>query len=229
MLGGAALEGSLAALPVALPGDAKGWWTAYFRNPMPEMEDQLHRLSVLAAHSAQTLAFLARLDASQQAAMTDSLTGLNNRRYLRDQLDRELARAVRARYPVSLIVFDLDNFKEINDTYGHSAGDEALKHVASVLKQPTRRSSTICRYGGDEFCIVVPECGAEEAQLVADRLRSEIESSPLRFGEERIQLRLSGGIATQFPDSPIDTDLFALADRELIKAKKQGKGRIITR
>ena len=158
--------------------------------------------------------------------MTDVLTGLNNRRYLLDQLERELARAVRAGYPVSLIIFDLDDFKQINDTFGHLAGDQALRHVADVLRQPLRRSSTICRYGGDEFCVVVPECGAEEAGRVAARLRAEVEAAHLHLPSGTIQLHLSGGVATQYPDSPPDIDLFSLADRELIKAKREGKGRI---
>ena len=228
VLGGKLLEGSLVAVPIHLPGDMKGWWTAYSRNPSAQMEDQLHRLSVLAAHTSQTLAFLSRLEATQEQALTDSLTGLHNRRYLLEQLERELARSVRSRYPVSLIIFDLDNFKQINDTYGHLAGDEALKHVATVMSHPLRRSSTICRFGGDEFCIVVPECAADEAQLVAERLKAEIEEEPLKLeGVGDLNLRISGGIATQYPDAPPDTDLFELADRELIRAKRQGKSQIV--
>jgi two-component system, cell cycle response regulator len=206
----------------------KGWWTAYSRNPSAQMDDQLHRLSVLSAHTAQTLAFMAELEATQEQALTDSLTGLHNRRFLLEQLERELARSVRSHYPVSLIIFDLDNFKHINDTYGHLAGDQALRQVATTLQQPLRRSSTICRFGGDEFCIVVPECAADEAQLVAERLKFEIEEEPVVIeGVGSVNLRISGGVATQYPDSPPDTDLFELADRELIRAKRQGKSQIV--
>ena len=224
--GDAGLEGALASIPVKLPGEARGWWTVYYQRPVANMEDHLHRLSVLAAHTAQTLTFMTRLEATQQAAMTDSLTGLHNRRYLRDQLERELSRAVRGRYPVSLIILDIDNFKQINDTHGHVAGDEALKHVADVLRLPLRRSSTICRYGGDEFCVVVPESGKAEAERVAQRLSSELQQSPLVFNGLQIPLRISGGVATQEADAPPGTDLFALADRELIRAKREGKDRI---
>jgi diguanylate cyclase (GGDEF)-like protein len=228
VLGGKNLEGSLVAVPIHLPGELRGWWTAYFREPMVQMEDQLHRLSVLSAHTGQTLAFLSRLEATQEQALTDALTGLHNRRYLLEQLERELARSVRGRYPVSLIIFDIDNFKDINDTYGHLAGDEALKHVATALLQPLRRSSTICRYGGDEFCIVVPECAADEARLVAERLKAQIEETPLVIEDiGSIALRISGGVATQYPDPPPETDLFELADRELIRAKRQGKSQIV--
>jgi diguanylate cyclase (GGDEF)-like protein len=228
VLGGRNLEGSLVAVPIHLPGELKGWWTAYFREPMMQMEDQLHRLSVLSAHTAQTLVFMSRLEATQEQALTDALTGLHNRRYLLEQLERELARSVRGRYPVSLIIFDIDNFKDINDSYGHLAGDEALKHVAKALLEPLRRSSTICRFGGDEFCIVVPECAGDEARLVAERLKAQIEETPLVIeGAGTVQLRISGGVATQYPDPPPEADLFELADRELIRAKRQGKSQIV--
>jgi diguanylate cyclase (GGDEF)-like protein len=228
VLEGQLLEGAMAAVPIKLLGDGQGWWTVYYRRPMAEMEDELHRLSVLAAHTSATMGFLERLEASQEQALTDSLTGLHNRRYLLEQLERELARSVRSRYPVSLIIFDVDDFKQINDAHGHLAGDQALKHVATVLHSPLRRSSTICRFGGDEFCILVPECGPEEAQLVAERLKSEIEARPLVLdGVGSVQLRVSGGVATQTPESPPETDLFELADLELIRAKRQGKNQIV--
>ncbi len=227
VLGDRPLRGSLVAVPVKLPDGVRGWWTAYFKNPMTEMEDQIHRLSVLAAHTAQTLSFLSRLGASQEQALTDPLTGLHNRRFLVEELEREVARSSRNKSPVSLILLDIDNFKHVNDTYGHVAGDQALKHVATVMTHPLRRSSLICRYGGDEFCIVVPECAAEEAQLVALRLKSEIENQPLHLdGVGDIQLSISGGVATQDPESPVDQDLFEVADQELMRAKRQGKGRI---
>ncbi|MGB2938755.1 MAG: GGDEF domain-containing protein [Candidatus Dormiibacterota bacterium] len=227
VLNGKALPGSLVSVPIKLPDDWSGWWTAYFSSPTPEMEDQIHRLSVLAAHTAQTLSFLAKLEATQEQALTDPLTGLRNRRFLVDELDREVARSSRSRSPVSLILLDIDNFKDVNDNYGHVVGDKALKHVASVMSQPLRRSSVICRYGGDEFCIVVPECGAEEAQLVAQRIKQEIENQPLFVeGVGPVQLFVSGGVATEDPEAPLEQDLFEVADQELIRAKRQGKGRI---
>jgi diguanylate cyclase (GGDEF)-like protein len=228
VLKGKPLEGALAAVPIKLLGGGQGWWTAYYERPMAQMEDELHRMSVLAAHTASSLGFMERLEASQEQALTDSLTGLHNRRYLLEQLERELARSVRSHYPVSLIIFDLDDFKHINDAHGHLAGDQALKHVATRLHNPLRRSSIACRFGGDEFCILVPECTADEALLVAERLKSEIEAQPLALeGVGSIQVRVSGGVATQTPDSPPEIDLFELADRELIKAKRQGKNQIV--
>jgi diguanylate cyclase (GGDEF)-like protein len=229
VLGGQNLEGSLVAMPVK-PSDPEvmWWWAAYFRHPSPDMEDRLHRLSVLAAHSLSTVNFLSRLEASQEAAMTDPITGLYNRRFLHEQLERELARATRARYPVSLLIFDIDNFKLINDTHGHPVGDEAVKHVARVLAGPLRRSSTICRYGGDEFCIIVPECDQKEAVRVAERLRQCVEETPLELpGQAPVRLQVSGGVATQQAETPAAVDLVELADRELIRAKREGKGRIV--
>ena len=228
VLDGHELEGSLVAVPVKMPGDWRGWWTAYYRRPMAQMEDELHRLSVLAAHSTQTLTFVSQLEASEEAAMTDSLTRLGNRRFLHEQLERELARSSRGRYPVSMIILDLDDFKGINDTYGHRAGDDALKLVAEALRQPLRRSNTICRYGGDEFCVVIPECTTEEAMGVAARLLEEVEKVGLDVGDNRtIHLRISAGIATQDPADPGTEDLFEMADQALINAKREGKDRVL--
>jgi diguanylate cyclase (GGDEF)-like protein len=227
VLAGTALEGALVSVPVKLPGNWRGWWTAYYRKPMASMEDQLHRLSVLAAHSTQTLTFVAQLEASQEAALTDALTRLGNRRFLHEQLEREIARSHRSRYPVSMVILDIDDFKSINDTYGHREGDEALKVVADALRVPLRRSSTVCRYGGDEFCVIIPECSPEEALGVARRLREEVAQRPLTIaGMGQVTLRISAGVATQDPAAPATADLFELADQALIQAKRAGKDRV---
>jgi diguanylate cyclase (GGDEF)-like protein len=227
VLGGGDLEGALVAVPVKLPGSWRGWWTAYYRRPRVQMEDEVHRISVLAAHSAQTLTFVAQLEASQEAAMTDALTRLGNRRFLRDQLDRELARSHRGRYAVSMVILDIDDFKKINDSHGHKVGDHALQLVADALREPLRRSSTVCRYGGDEFCVIIPECSPEEALGVAARLREEIQGRTLHVpGPGAVQIQVSAGVATQHPDQPAAVDLFELADRALMQAKREGKNRV---
>ena len=227
VLGGGDLEGALVAVPVKLPGHWRGWWTAYYRQPQAQLEDEVHRLSVLAAHSAQTLSFVAELEASQEAAMTDALTGLGNRRFLHEQLEREVSRSHRSRYPVSMVMLDIDDFKQINDNHGHRVGDMALQLVGDALRVPLRRSSTVCRYGGDEFCVIIPECSPEEALGVAGRLREEIEQRQLEVpGLESRTLRVSVGVATQHPDEPAAVDLFEMADRALMQAKRHGKSRV---
>ena len=228
VLDGHELEGSLVAVPVKMPGDWRGWWTAYYRRPTAQMEDQLHRLSVLAAHSTQTLTFVSQLETSEAAAMTDSLTRLGNRRFLYEQLERELARSSRGRYPVSMVILDIDDFKRINDEHGHRVGDEALKLVAEALRQPLRRSNTICRYGGDEFCVVIPECTTEEALGVATRLREEVAKVGLDVGGgAMVHLRMSAGVATHDPAQPATADLFEMADEALLSAKRAGKDRVL--
>ena len=227
VLAGAYLGGALVAVPVKLPGEWRGWWTAYYRETQPQLEDQLHQLSVLAAHSTQTLTFVAQLEESREAALTDALTGLGNRRFLHEQLERELARSARGGYPVSMVIIDLDDFKMVNDTYGHRAGDAALRTVAEAMRYPLRRSSTVCRYGGDEFCVLVPECTPEEAMGVANRLKEEVEQSLLEVpGVGRIRLRASAGIATHDPSDAGGSDLFELADQALMRAKRAGKSRV---
>lgn len=227
VLGGFDLEGALVAVPVKVPGNWRGWWTAYFRRPRVQIEDDVHRLSVLAAYSAQTLTFVAQLEASQEAALTDALTRLGNRRFLLDQLERELSRSNRGRYPVSMVILDVDDFKKINDTHGHRVGDHALVLVADALREPLRRSSTVCRYGGDEFCVIIPECSLDEAIGVAARLREEIRGRALHVpGLGAVEIQVSVGVATQHPDQPVSLDLFELADRALMQAKREGKNRV---
>ena len=227
VLGGADLPGALVAMPVKLPGSWRGWWTAYYREPSGRVEEHLHNLSVLAAHSTQTLTFVAQLEESREAAMTDPLTGLGNRRFLHEQLEREMARSLRSRYPVSMVILDIDDFKLVNDTFGHRAGDLVLRSVADALRFPLRRSSTVCRYGGDEFCVIIPECTPEEALGVAARLKLEVERSLQAVpGVGRVRLRASAGVATHEPDEPAATDLFEVADQALLRAKRQGKDRV---
>ncbi|MFN2463807.1 MAG: diguanylate cyclase [Candidatus Dormibacteria bacterium] len=228
VLDGQDFEGSLVAVPVKVPGDGQGWWTAYYRLPMTQMEDQLHRLTVLAAHSSQTLAFASQLEASESAALTDALTQLGNRRFLSGQLERELARSARGRYPVSMIMLDIDDFKAINDTYGHRAGDDALRAVAGALLQPLRRSNTVCRYGGDEFCVLIPECSTDEALGVARRLLQEVEGTEVRSGSgDFFTIHVSAGVGTFEPDDPGSHDLFEMADRALLGAKRSGKNQVL--
>jgi diguanylate cyclase (GGDEF)-like protein len=227
VLRGERLEGSLAALPIKLPEQWLGWWTVYYQKPAPEMEDQLHRLSMLSAYTAQTLVFLTRLEASQEAALNDTLTGLHNRRFLDEQLSRELSRSIRGRYPVALLIFDVDDLKVINDRHGPVAGDEILKHVARVLGEPLRRSSLLCRFGGDEFGVLVPECGRQHAEAVARRLVERVAQQPLVLEEVGLlRLTISAGVATHYPDVPTQGDLYEVAHSQLLRSKREGKNRV---
>jgi diguanylate cyclase (GGDEF)-like protein len=172
---------------------------------------------------------LERLNASlRDIADRDGLTNLYNHRFFRDALDREAARGDRHHRPFSVIMMDVDHFKRFNDSFGHLAGDEALKMVANVLRANCRASSVAARYGGEEFVILVPEIDKDPAIIVADRIRTEISRSAVvdpRTGTAR-QITVSLGVAT-FPRDGQDGDiLLELADKALYAAKLAGRDRV---
>lgn len=162
----------------------------------------------------------------QEQVIQDPLTGINNRRYLDETLPRELALARREGYPVAVIMIDLDHFKKVNDTYGHAAGDEVLKSLAALLKHSARESDLICRYGGEEFVVVMPRMSAERALQRIDLWRAQLAELRVRYGERDIQITLSAGVAG-FPAHGDDMDtLLAHADEMLYRSKSEGRNRV---
>ena len=153
----------------------------------------------------------------EQLSTTDALTGLHNYRHLQDILPREIERAERQHRELSLIMADIDSFKGWNDLRGHLTGDEVLKKVADIMREDLRSFDTLCRYGGDEFCIVLQETGLQTAFEIAERLRKKVENNP--------GLTISLGVSC-FP-SPSRTleELLAQADTALYSAKIHGRNR----
>ena len=164
---------------------------------------------------------------AQAMATIDSLTGLFNKRYFNDILDREFKGAMRYQTPVSLIMMDLDNFKVINDMYGHQAGDAVIKEISDRLAKSLRDIDVPARYGGDELAIILPETGAEQAFFVAKRLKRLIEQNPIKHRGNSINVTASIGISS-CPNSSIKTveDMISEADKALYDAKKSGRNRI---
>lgn len=160
---------------------------------------------------------------TQQMALTDGLTGCFNRRSFEMQLERDLHMATRMKLPLSLIMLDLDHFKSVNDTYGHDAGDLALRVIADALRQELRAVDTAARYGGEEFAVILPQAGLEGALSVAERLRARIESVEIpKVG----RISASLGVAS-FPTHASSRDaLVTIADRALYQAKHEGRNRI---
>lgn len=161
----------------------------------------------------------------QQLALTDGLTGCLNRRSFEMQLERDLHLATRMRQPVSLIMLDIDHFKRVNDTYGHDAGDAALRFLADVLRDELRGVDTAARYGGEEFAVILPQAGLEGALIVAERLRSRLETTEVPgIGH----ITASFGLAT-FPLHANSRDqLVGAADCALYESKHAGRNRIYT-
>jgi diguanylate cyclase (GGDEF)-like protein/PAS domain S-box-containing protein len=161
----------------------------------------------------------------KEQVIRDPLTGLHNRRFLDETLSRELARAKREGYPVSLLMIDVDHFKLINDTYGHPAGDEILKALASLLRASCREGDIACRYGGEEFVALLPRAPAEVAHERAEQWREAFAALATRHGEFEIRATFSVGIAS-FPQHAYDPDnLLARADAALYAAKQAGRNR----
>jgi len=165
-----------------------------------------------------------RFREARQLADLDALTGLHNRRYFHETLARECSRAHRYERKLSLIIFDLDDFKEINDRIGHLAGDTVLAEAAERVRDVVRTADIACRVGGDEFAVILPESSLEDADQLYRRIQNAISSRPLGQGGK---LFLSAGVAElRAEDDPVA--FFQRADDALYRAKEAGKGRVVS-
>ncbi len=174
------------------------------------------------------LAEIQRLqDNLRQQAIRDSLTGLFNRRYLEETLERELSRASRKKYPLSLLMLDIDHFKKVNDTFGHAAGDDVLQLLGNHLLLDTRKLDIACRFGGEEFVLVLAETDADAALKRAEEWRTAIEKMNVVYAANTIHITASIGIAV-FPQHAANMkDLLSAADQALYTAKKTGRNRVV--
>ncbi len=164
-------------------------------------------------------------------SITDALTGCFNRTYLNAHLPNEIKRARRYRHSFSLIMCDIDDFKKINDTYGHIAGDQVLRFFAQSINNTIRKGlDWLVRYGGEEFLLVLPEIGIQGASILAKRLCAQIAQKPVKIEEKEIQITASFGLTGFAPDTPEEKTtpefLITAADKLLYQAKTQGKNRV---
>lgn len=157
-------------------------------------------------------------------ARTDSLTGLANRRAFDDELQRRFAEWQRRRTPFAVMMLDVDNFKSINDTHGHQAGDEALRQLGNLITSNSRQMDFRCRYGGDEFVVILPDTGIQETRAAAERIRKAIEQGKFKFGTQLISMTCSVGVARITTQDDI-TKLIRRADEALYCSKDAGRDR----
>jgi diguanylate cyclase (GGDEF)-like protein/PAS domain S-box-containing protein len=163
----------------------------------------------------------------REQAIRDALTGVFNRRYLEETLARELARAKRETYPLSVVMMDLDFFKEINDTYGHEAGDVVLKTLAETVVRQSRHGDFVCRYGGEEFVLVMPNIGIETARERAEELHQIVNGLNIPYGVFNLTTTISMGVA-MYPDhGATKEEIMRAADRAMYVAKNTGRNRVV--
>lgn len=162
----------------------------------------------------------------QEQATRDGLTGLYNRRYCDETLERELARCGRDGHELSILMIDLDHFKKINDSYGHQAGDDVLRILASLLEEQVRASDVACRYGGEEFLVLLPGAGLETARQRAEAWRAACAARSICVGQHEIRATLSIGIATYPGQAATPQTLLRAADMALYQAKLEGRNRV---
>ena len=174
-----------------------------------------------------TLATLSLQDRLRQQSIRDPLSGLYNRRYLEESAQRELTRCGRRGQPLSLLMLDIDHFKKFNDTHGHPGGDALLAQFGQLLQSMTRGEDIACRYGGEEFTLILPEAGSDAAFQRADAIRAAVEAMQVtHLGAALGKVTVSIGVAT-YPEHGATPDgLMRLADDALYRAKRAGRNRV---
>ena len=222
--GSSKLPRSALAIALRADGETIGSLAAIARaadHGFPESTERA--LESLARRAGPAIWNAIRFTEAREHAELDSLTGLHNRRLFYEFLAREIARAQRYERFVSVIVFDLDDFKRINDRIGHLGGDAVLTDVAGQMRGVVRATDIACRVGGDEFAVILPESGRDDAELLADRIALSIRSIRV---EKIGPLKISAGVAEVRADDTA-TELFKRADQALYRAKKAGKARVV--
>ena len=213
-------------LAVPLPGEngTLGYLTIFTRTRGHQYSDEdVLLLESLAVHAGPAIENANRFREARQQADLDALTGLHNRRFFHETLARECARAHRYERQLSLVVFDLDDFKDVNDRIGHLAGDAVLAEAAERVRGVVRTSDIACRVGGDEFAVILPESSIGDADQLYRRIQNAISSRPLGQGGK---LFLSAGVAElRAEDDPVS--FFQRADEALYRAKDEGKNRVV--
>jgi diguanylate cyclase (GGDEF)-like protein len=213
------------AVPLEENGGRLGYLTVYTRTSDRSFDlEDVRRLEELSSRAAPAIENARKFREARQLADLDGLTGLHNRRYFHETLARECARAHRYSRRLALIVFDLDDFKDVNDRIGHLAGDAVLAEAAERVREVVRTADIPCRVGGDEFAVVLPESALEQADQLFVRIQNAISGRPIG---QAGRLKLSAGVAELSPEDD-SISFFERADEALYRAKEAGKGRSMT-
>ena len=193
----------------------------------PGLLDLTWPLRPMAERLALTLADMKMREALLAQSICDPLTGWYNRRHMQESLERDVRRAARSNLPLSLLMFDIDNFKEFNDSFGHEAGDVTLQNLCQMVKALIRSEDVACRYGGDEFVLILPDTSAELAAQRADNIRIAVGRQELQYQSRVLRpMTLSFGIASFPVDGKTSPELLRAADSALYRAKSEGRDRV---
>lgn len=219
--------GSYLCVPMMALSEILG--LVHLRQPARALSDSTRTIAItLAGHIALALANLKLRESLHQMSFRDGLTGLFNRRYMEETLERELRRATRAQKPLGVIMLDLDYFKKFNDEYGHEAGDKLLRELGSLLNKNIRAGDVACRYGGEEFTLIFPDASLETVLRRAEQVHDQVKHLHVRIGDHLLEgITASLGVAL-YPDHAIASDdLLRAADRALYRAKRAGRNQIV--
>ena len=207
-------------VPLVTTSRTYGYAGIYRGTPFDYREESVFKR--FCAHMATALEKIRLFEEIKSLSVSDGLTGLHNHLSIVSKLEVEVQRSERYGSPLSVIIFDIDNFKEINDTYGHLAGDAVLVELAHMIRNGVRGIDSVGRYGGEEFLVVLPETEGRAAMVIGDRLRQKVAETLIPYNGKTIPLSISGGVAS-YRDGRDAGKLIAMADENLYKAKNEGK------
>ena len=214
-------------LPLTVEGEILGCISLNSDQPNAFDVQDLQFLSVIGYQMAATLKHFQRFSSIKNIAIYDTLTGLYNRRHFEEKLGADAQKSFHGGTPLSLVMVDLDHFKKVNDTFGHTEGDQVLSKISSLLKSSVRKKDTVARYGGEEFILILPGTGLEESFVIAERIRRLVENTLFEVGKAQLNLTLSMGISN-FPSHGVKSkeELIKMADQALYDAKRGGRNKV---
>jgi diguanylate cyclase (GGDEF)-like protein len=224
----AGVKNTYLCIPILAQGETLGILHLQSTDESPQLEaSELSFKTTFAGQVGLSIANIRLREALRTQSVRDALTGLYNRRYLEEVLDREIRRAGRAAQPLGILMIDLDHFKRFNDTYGHDAGDAVLRQTAAFLLKNVRAEDFVCRFGGEEFFVILPTADLDGSRARGERLRSKMrELTIMHQGNSLGMITLSVGVATFPAHGMSPKELMAAADGALYEAKRGGRDQV---
>ena len=213
-------------IPILVKGKLAGFLILLSHMPAFFTEEHKRHLQAFADQAAVAIEKADLFEQLNELATINSLTGIANRRHFFNLAEQELTRAVRYNRPLAALMMDVDNFKQVNDSFGHGIGDEVVLEITKRCQQKLRSNDLIGRYGGEEFSFILPETDANSAMVVADRLRKAISDTPFFAQSEAFKVTVSIGVAGFKSSTPSARALLDQADQALYRAKQSGRNRV---